>query len=87
MTELEIPPEADESTAYDLITEFIDEGAVVDVQSRQTTDEVGETPDDVRGTITGFQHGYLEIDGESPDGKGVRYDEVHLLTRVEMGGE
>ena len=83
VTELEIPPDTDETTARELIEEFVDVGAEVDIQSAKTTDTTGGTPEDVHGTITGFEHGYLELDGDSPEHQSVRYDEIHLVTRIE----
>lgn len=82
VTELEIPSDADAQRAQSLIEDFVDVGAAVEVRSRTRTD-AGADPTDVRGTITGFEHGYLELDGDSPESTSVRYDEVDLLTRLE----
>ncbi|WP_247729262.1 hypothetical protein [Halovivax limisalsi] len=83
MTELEIPSEADAQRAQSLLEDFVDVGAAVEVRSGTRTDTVGETPTDVRGTITAFEHGYLELDGDSPESTSVRYDEIDLVTRLD----
>ncbi|AGB16627.1 hypothetical protein Halru_2033 [Halovivax ruber XH-70] len=83
MTELEIPPDADEPTAASLVRDFVDEGVLVEVHTADTMGHsVSESPT-VEGEVTGFEPGYLELDGEGPTGKGVRWDEVSLLTRIE----
>lgn len=82
MTELEVPPEADEKEASRLVREFVRIGDEVSVSDEQKT----ETEDDERvrtsGEVTAVEPGYVELDGEGPDGKGVRYDEIRLMKRV-----
>lgn len=82
MTELEIPPETDADEAKDLVREFVDVGDEVEVWDEEMT--TGGASERVRahGEVTGFETGYLELDGESPEGASVRYDEIHTVKRV-----
>lgn len=82
MTELEIPPNADEQTASELVREFVDVGDEVEIWGEEMTQTEGDGRVRSNGRITGFEPAYLELDGEPLDGKSVRYDEIHTMTRV-----
>ena len=80
MTELTIPPDADDERAAALVREHVDVGDEVEVREAERTG--GDDPA-VTGEVTGIEAGYLELDGQPLDGKSVRYDEIKSLTRVE----
>ena len=83
MTELQIPPEADEREAMELVDELVDIGDVVEVESYAMT---GEERIEVTGEITGShdpdsEPAYLEIDGQ-PVGEGsVPYEKIERVIR------
>ncbi len=85
MTELQIPPEADEREAMELVDDLVDIGDVVEVESYAMT---GEERIEVTGEITGShdpdsEPAYLEIDGQ-PVGEGsIPYEEIELVIRRE----
>lgn len=83
MTELEIPPDSDAETAEALVREVVDVGAVVRAHTRETMGLPGEGSTGIEGRVTGFEPGYLELDGEDATGKSVRWDELSMLTRLE----
>lgn len=80
MSQLTIPPDADQERATELVREHVEVGDAVEVRSQEWAD-----PDqgfDIEGTVTGLEPGYLEID-ERPVGEGsVRYDEIHTVSKV-----
>lgn len=83
VTELEIPPDSDAETAEALVREVVDVGAVVRAHTRETMGQPDEGSTGIEGRITGFEPGYLELDGEDETGKSVRWDELSMLTRLE----
>ncbi|WP_290816031.1 hypothetical protein [Halovivax sp.] len=83
MTELEIPPDATEETASRLVAEFADVGDEVEIWDSEMTDTDGDDRARAHGTITAIEPGYVEIDGEGPDGEGIRYDEIHTMARID----
>lgn len=80
MTELTIPTDADQQLASQLVREHVDLGDVVRVTEAERT---GSEEPAVTGEVTGVEPGQLQLDGEGIDGKGVRYDRIHTVTRVE----
>ncbi|WP_049927416.1 hypothetical protein [Halopiger goleimassiliensis] len=80
MTELTIPPEADEQRAAELISDHVDVGDDVEVREAERT---GSDDHAVTGEVTDVSPGYLELDGEPLDGKSVRYDEIETLTLLD----
>lgn len=80
MTELTIPPDADQQRAGKLVRDHVDVGDVVRVREAERTG--GDDPG-VTGEVTSVEAGQLEIDGEGADGRGFRFDRIHTVTRVE----
>lgn len=80
MTELTIPPDADEKRATELVQEFVSIGDVVEIRDQNRTE--GDTIH-VTGTVTGLESGYLEIDEQPPSEGSVRYDSIHTVSKVE----
>ncbi|MFC3958570.1 hypothetical protein [Halovivax cerinus] len=83
MTELEIPPGSDAETTISLVREFTDVGAIVRVQTRPSSGDRSDEGTGIEGEVTGFEPGYLELDGEGPQGNGIRWDALSILTRIE----
>lgn len=83
MTELTVPPDADEQTAADLVREHVSVGDVVEIWKRERTD--ADDPEH-SGEVTGFEPAYLELDDQSPEGKSVRYDEIDTVIKAEASG-
>ena len=83
MTELEVPPETDDQTISELVREFVDLGDEVEVWEAERTTTGGGPPVLARGVVTGFETGYLEIDGEPLNGESVRYEQIHTMSRVD----
>lgn len=83
MTELEIPPDADAETAQALVREFVEVGTVVRAHTQETMGEPGDGATGIEGRITGFEPAYLELDGDDTTGKGLRWDELTSMTRLE----
>jgi hypothetical protein len=81
MTELEIPPEADEERATKLVQEHVSIGDVVEVRSAEQANS--DLDRDLEGTVTGVEHGYLEIDDKPVDEGSIRYDEIHTITIID----
>lgn len=80
MTELTIPPDADEVRATKLVQEHVDVGDVVEIWE---ADRTGSDDPHHTGEVTGLEPGYLELDGRPLDEGSIRYDEIHSLIRVE----
>ncbi|MDQ2049368.1 hypothetical protein RBH26_02600 [Natronolimnohabitans sp. A-GB9] len=80
MTELDVPPDADQDEAAALVREHVDVGDVVQIWERDRTDDGDH---DVTGKVTGIEPGYLELEGQSPESGSVRYDEIGTVIRVE----
>ena len=80
VTELTIPPDTDEQQAAELVAEHVDVGDDVEVRGAERT---GDGEPVVTGEVTDVAPGYLELDGEPADGKGVRYDEIKTVTLVD----
>lgn len=80
MTELTIPTDADQQQASQLVREHVHIGDVVRVTEAERT---GSDDPGVTGEVTAVEPGRLELDGEDIDGKSVRYDRIHTVTRVE----
>ena len=83
MTELEIPPDATEEEAAKLVVEFVAVGDEIEVKGEEMTETSGDGRERASGRVTAIEPGYLEIDGDSPHGESVRYDEIHLVTRLD----
>jgi hypothetical protein len=81
MSELEIPPDATEERATKLVQEHVSIGDVVEVQSAEQADPELDT--DIEGTVTGVEHGYLELDEQPVNEGSIRYDEIHTITIVD----
>ncbi|MFU8869776.1 hypothetical protein [Natronococcus sp.] len=81
MTELTIPPDADEERAAQLVREHVEVGDVVEVQSKEWADDSQDF--DIEGTVTGVEPAYLELDDQPVDEGSVRYDEIHTVIRVD----
>ncbi|SEV83376.1 hypothetical protein [Natrinema salifodinae] len=80
MTDITIPPDADEDQARRLIEDHVEIGDVVEIRSEERTED---HPVDVTGEVTGIEPGYVEIDGR-PVGEGsVRYDQIHTVGKIE----
>ena len=79
MTELTIPPDADEDRAAELVRDHVAVGDVVQVWERDRTDDGDH---DVTGEVTGIEPGYLELDGQSLEEGSVRYDEIGTVIKV-----
>ncbi|WP_440771766.1 hypothetical protein [Natronorubrum sp. DTA28] len=84
MTELTVPPDADEEEAAALVQEHISVGDVVEIWKRERTD--ADDPEH-SGAVTSFEPAYLEIDGQSPENKSVRYDEIDTVIRAKTADE
>ena len=82
MTELEMPPHADEQQVAELVAEHVAVGDEVQVWGADRTG--GDDPERT-GTVTGIEPGYLELDDEPLEGRSVRYDEIKTVSRVESG--
>ncbi|ELZ10237.1 hypothetical protein C478_15132 [Natrinema thermotolerans DSM 11552] len=80
MTDLTIPPDADTDRIKALVQDHFEIGDTVEVRSEERTEDHGT---DVVGDVTGFEPGYLEIDGQSLDAGSVRYDEIHTVGTIE----
>ncbi|MEY7850646.1 hypothetical protein AB7C87_15770 [Natrarchaeobius sp. A-rgal3] len=80
MTELTIPPDADEQETSKLVQEHVEVGDEVEVREAERT---GGGDHEVTGTVTGIEPGYLELDGKPLAEGSVRYDEIHTITRLE----
>ncbi|RQG90041.1 hypothetical protein EA462_08555 [Natrarchaeobius halalkaliphilus] len=80
MTELTIPPEADQKRAAKLIQEHVDVGDTVEIREAERT---GSDSPTITGEVTGIDPGYLELDGQPLTEGSVRYDEIHTVTRLE----
>ena len=80
MTDVTIPVDADEQRASELVCEHLEVGEEVLVKNQETAagDRIEE-----RGEVTGFEPGYLELDGQPPTEKSVRYDEIHIITKLD----
>ena len=83
MTELEIPPDATEEEAAELVMEFVAVGDEIEVKGEEMTETAGDGRARASGRVTRIEPGYLQIDGDSPVGESVRYDEIHLVTRID----
>ncbi|ELY58259.1 hypothetical protein [Natronococcus jeotgali] len=81
MTELTIPPDADEERAAQLVREHVEVGDVVEVRSEEWADERQNV--DVEGTVTALEPGYLELDEQPPGEGSVRYDEIHTISTID----
>lgn len=80
MTDLSIPPDADTDRIKALVQDHLEIGDTVEVRSEERTEDHQTA---VTGELTGFEPGYLEIDGQ-PLGEGsVRYDEIHTVGKLE----
>ncbi|KDE58469.1 hypothetical protein EL22_04635 [Halostagnicola sp. A56] len=83
MTELEIPADADEREAMELVDDLVDIGDVVEVESYAMTDDKRKR---LSGEVTGSHTpdsgpAYLELDGQ-PVGEGsIPYEEIETVTR------
>ncbi|THE63971.1 hypothetical protein D8Y22_15295 [Salinadaptatus halalkaliphilus] len=84
MTELTIPPDADEQQATRLVQDHVEIGDTVEIREAERTG--GDDPE-ITGTVTGVEAGYLELDDEPLDGKSVRYDELQTISRVESASK
>ncbi len=80
MTELTIPPDADEQRAAALVHEHITPGDTVEIWERDRTS--ADEPE-ITGEVTGLEPGYLELDGQSLSDGSVRYDEIGIVIRLE----
>ncbi|SEH15669.1 hypothetical protein SAMN04487967_2186 [Natronorubrum sediminis] len=84
MTELTVPPDADEERTADLVREHVSVGDTVEIWGRERTD--ADDPEH-SGVVTGFETGYLELEGDSPEEKSVRYDEIDTVIRAQTDDE
>ncbi|MFD1564128.1 hypothetical protein ACFR99_11265 [Haloarchaeobius amylolyticus] len=80
MTNLTVPPDADTKRTKSLVQEHVDIGDTVEVRSEERT--AGQMTA-VTGDVTGFEPGYLELDGQPLDDGSVRYDEIHTVSTIE----
>ncbi|WP_254764630.1 hypothetical protein [Natrinema marinum] len=80
MTDLTIPPDVDERRAAELVQSHVELGDTVEIRNEERTEDHQL---DVTGEVTGFEADYVELDGQSPENKGVRYDEIHTVSRIE----
>ncbi|MWV39907.1 hypothetical protein [Natrialba sp. INN-245] len=80
MTELTIPPDADEQKATRLVQEHVTVGDDVEVRK---ADRTGSGDPQLTGGVTGIEAGYLELDGNSLGEGSVRYDEIHTIARLD----
>ncbi|RKD97696.1 hypothetical protein [Halopiger aswanensis] len=80
MTELTIPPDADDSRAKALVQEHVDVGDVVQIWE---ADRTGSDDPEHEGKVTGLEPGYLELDGQPLEAGSIRYDQIHSLIRLE----
>ena len=83
MTELEIPRDADNDRAAELVADHVTVGDVVEVWERDRTD--ADDPERT-GEVTGIEPGYLELDGRPLEEGSVRYDEIGLIIRQQSAG-
>ncbi|AXR77345.1 hypothetical protein [Natrarchaeobaculum sulfurireducens] len=72
MTELTIPPDADDDRTEALVREHVDVGDGVEVREAERTG--GDDPA-VTGEVTGIEAGHLEFDDQPLGGKSVWFDE------------
>lgn len=79
MAELTIPEEADEPETRTLVREHLDVGDEVQIANNERG---GDSTVRVTGEVTGFESGYVELDGQPPSEKSVRYDEIETVTVV-----
>lgn len=83
MTELQIPADADEREAMELVDDLVDIGDVVEIESYAMT---GDERTHLTGEVTGShdpdsEPAYLEIDGQ-PVGEGsIPYEEIETVIR------
>ncbi|MCU4925411.1 hypothetical protein OB905_05330 [Halobacteria archaeon AArc-dxtr1] len=83
MTELTVPPKADEAEAGELIAEFVEYGDIVKVRSEATAADDRTV---VEGEVTGLRTqesgpNYLELD-ERPLGAGsIAYSDIDTIVR------
>ncbi|MFC4543409.1 hypothetical protein ACFO5R_15875 [Halosolutus amylolyticus] len=80
MTDLTIPPDADQQEAATLVQQHVSVGDEVEVWE---ADRTGADDPERAGTVTGIEPGYLELDGQPLDEGSVRYDEIHVVVRVD----
>ncbi|OLZ40540.1 hypothetical protein A6E15_05840 [Natrinema saccharevitans] len=80
MTDLTIPADAGTDRIKTLVQDHLEIGDTVEVRDAERTEDHGT---DVVGEVTGFEPGYLEIDGRSLDEGSVRYDEIHTVGKIE----
>ncbi|MFC6769527.1 hypothetical protein [Natrinema soli] len=80
MTDLTIPPDADTDRTRALVRDHVEIGDTVEVRNEERTED---HQTDVTGEVTGLEADYLEIDGQSPENGGVRYDEIHTVSKIE----
>ncbi|TMT86725.1 hypothetical protein E2L06_08980 [Haloterrigena sp. H1] len=80
MPNLTVSPDVDTKRAKTLVQEHVDIGDTVEVRSQERTmDQIMV----VTGDVTGFEPGYLELDGQPLDDGSVRYDEIHTVSTIE----
>ncbi|MXV60636.1 hypothetical protein GS429_00825 [Natronorubrum sp. JWXQ-INN-674] len=84
MTELDIPPDADEEQTAKLVREHVTVGDVVQIWEKKRAS--GMDPE-LTGEVTGIETGYIELEGQSPEDGSVRYDEIGTVIRVEPAEE
>ncbi|EMA46221.1 hypothetical protein [Halobiforma nitratireducens] len=80
MTELTIPPDADDQRAAKLVRDHLEIGDAVEVREM---DRTGSDDPETTGEVTGFEAGYLELDGNPPTEGSPRYDEIHTVSRLD----
>ncbi|QFU81186.1 hypothetical protein [Natronorubrum aibiense] len=80
MTELTIPPDADDKRAAELVREHVEPGDIVEIWDR---DRTGSDDPKHTGEVTALETAYLELDGQPLDGGSVRYDEIGMVNRLE----
>ncbi|WP_254523854.1 hypothetical protein [Natrinema caseinilyticum] len=80
MTDLTVAPDADDRRTAELVQNHVDIGDVVEVRNEERTEDHQLS---VSGEVTGFEADYLEIDGNAPEDGGVRYGQIHTVSRIE----
>lgn len=80
MTDLTIPPDADTDQVKALVRDHVEPGDTVEVRSEERTED---HLTDVTGEVTALESDYLEIDGQPPGDGGVRYDDIHTVSKIE----
>ncbi len=80
MTDLTIPSDADADRTKALLQDHFEIGDTVEVRDAERT-EGHQT--DVVGEVTGFESGYLEIDGRALGEGSVRYDDIGTVGKIE----